>query len=68
MLFLLWGTVGADFFFGGVRMNPGEQEGWNTIKRIISGGETAEVRMTKDGIKVYEQSRKLMFGKSTLKK
>lgn len=49
-------------------MNPGEQEVWNTIKKIISGGETAEVRMTKDGIKVYEQSRKLMFGKSTLKK
>lgn len=49
-------------------MDANDLEAWKAVKKIIDSGETAEVRMTKDGIKVYERKCKLMFGKSDLKK
>lgn len=49
-------------------MDAYEMEAWKTVKKIIDGGETAEVRMTKDGIKVYERKCRLAFGTSALKK
>lgn len=49
-------------------MDQKEAEIWTVIKKIICGGETAEVRMTKDGIKVYERKCRLMYGKSAVKK
>ena len=53
---------------GGFFMDRVETEIWETIKKIIAGGETAVVSQTKDGIKVYEQKRRLLYGKSALKK
>lgn len=40
------------------------QAAWDAIMTIVNRGETAEVRMTSDGLKIYESKKKLIFGKS----
>lgn len=49
-------------------MTEEEMKAWKTVREITDRGETAEVRMTKDGYKVLELQRKLRYGKSACKK
>jgi len=46
-------------------MDQRDKAAWNAIMRIVERGETAEVRMTPDGIKVLKVQKELVFGQSS---